>query len=98
MNAALIVVDMLNDFFERSPVLAAERAGLVASTNGLVRAFHSAGLPVVWVRQEFASDLHDGFLDMRTNNVSITINATLMSSSSLTPLEILDLIETARDR
>jgi nicotinamidase-related amidase len=76
MSAALIVVDMLNDFFERSPVLAAQRSRLVASTNALVRAFRATGLPVVWVRQEFAPDLHDAFLDMRATNTSITIAGT----------------------
>jgi nicotinamidase-related amidase len=67
---------MLNDFFERSPVLATQRSRLVASTNLLVRAFRSAGLPVFWVRQEFAPDLHDAFLEMRANKVSITIAGT----------------------
>ena len=76
MKAVLIVVDMLNDFFERSPVLATQRSRLVAGTNLLVRSFRSTGLPVFWVRQEFAPDLHDAFLDMRTNNVSITIAGT----------------------
>lgn len=76
MKAALIVVDMLNDFFERSPVLASQRSQLVSSTNLLVRTFRSAGLPVFWVRQEFAPDLHDAFLDMRARNVSITIAGT----------------------
>ena len=54
MKAVLIVVDMLNDFFERSPVLAMQRSQLVSNTNLLVRTFHSTGLPVIWVRQEFA--------------------------------------------
>jgi nicotinamidase-related amidase len=76
MKAVLIVVDMLNDFFERSPVLAANRSRLVASTNLLVRAFRRNGLPVFWVRQEFAPDLSDAFLEMRANNVSITIAGT----------------------
>jgi nicotinamidase-related amidase len=76
MNAVLIVVDMLNDFFERSPVLAMQRARLVADTNLLVRSFRSAGLPVFWIRQEFAPDLHDAFLEMRASNVSITIAGT----------------------
>jgi len=30
----------------------------------------------MWVRQEFARDLHDAFLEMRANNVSITIAGT----------------------
>jgi len=73
MKAVLIVVDMLNDFFERSPVLAMQRSRLVAGTNLLARTFHSSGLPVVWVPQEFAPDLHDAFLEMRTNKAPITI-------------------------
>jgi maleamate amidohydrolase len=76
MRSALIIVDMLNDFFERSPVLAMERARLVASANLLARGFRAAGLPVYWVRQEFAPDLSDAFLDMRANTVSITIAGT----------------------
>jgi nicotinamidase-related amidase len=76
MKAVLVVVDMLNDFFERSPVLAEQRPRLVASTNTLVRAFRSDGLPILWVRQEFAPDLHDAFLEMRASKTSITIAGT----------------------
>lgn len=76
MKAVVVVVDMLNDFFERSPVLATERERLVANTNLLVGGFRSAGLPVYWVRQEFASDLHDAFPQMRANKISITIAGT----------------------
>jgi nicotinamidase-related amidase len=76
MRAALIIVDMLNDFFERSPVLANERVRLVKHTNLLVRAFRSAGLPVFWIRQEFAPDLHDAFPEMRAKNLSVTIAGT----------------------
>lgn len=73
MKAVLMVVDMLNDFFDRSPELAAQRPQLVAGTNVLVRVFRSSGQPIIWVRQEFARDLHDAFREMRANNVSITI-------------------------
>jgi maleamate amidohydrolase len=76
MRAALIVVDMLNDFFERSPVLATQRPRVVEGTNALVRTFHRTGLPVFWIRQEFAPDLHDAFREMRAKNVSITIAGT----------------------
>jgi nicotinamidase-related amidase len=72
----LIVIDMLVDFFERSPALAAQRASLVASINALVADFRRAKRPVVWVRQEFAADLSDAFLDMRRNNLAITIAGT----------------------
>lgn len=75
-KAVLIVVDLLNDFFERSPILAARRPRLVAATNLLARGFRSAGLPVFWVRQEFAPDLHDAFPEMRRKNLAITISGT----------------------
>lgn len=75
-TATLLVVDMLNDFFEREPVPAAARGRLVAAINELASGFRERGLPVVWVRQEFAPDLHDAFLDMRTRNVMITIAGT----------------------
>lgn len=79
MKAALIVVDMLSDFFERSPVLAMHRARLVANTNLLARGFRASGLPVFWVRQEFAPDLHDAFAEMRAREISITIAGTTCS-------------------
>ncbi|MBS1911100.1 MAG: cysteine hydrolase [Bacteroidetes bacterium] len=72
----LIVIDMLNDFFERSAVLAAQRERLAASINMLVRAFRAHGQPVIWVRQEFAPDLSDAFPAMRKRNLSITIAGT----------------------
>jgi nicotinamidase-related amidase len=73
MKSVVIVVDMLNDFFERSPVLAAHRERLVTSTNRLVRGFRAAHLPVVWIRQEFAPDLHDAFAEMRSKSIAVTI-------------------------
>lgn len=76
MKAAFIVVDMVNDFFERSSALSMQRARLVSCTNLLVRAFRYNNAPVFWVRQEFAPDLHDAFLDMRANDLSITIAGT----------------------
>lgn len=76
LKAALIVVDMLNDFFERSPALTKHRSQLADGTNSLARAFRCAGLPVLWIRQEFAPDLSDAFLEMRNNNISITIAGT----------------------
>jgi nicotinamidase-related amidase len=76
VRAVLIVVDLLNDFFERSPVLATQRSRLVADTNVLARTFRTARLPVFWVRQEFAPDLHDAFLEMRANGVLVTIAGT----------------------
>jgi nicotinamidase-related amidase len=70
---ALIVVDMLNEFFHQHPALSAKRAGLVAAINGLTRAFRDHRQPVIWVRQEFAPDLSDAFLLMRKRNQRVTI-------------------------
>jgi len=67
---------MLLDFFERSSVLGARRAGLVGSINELARAFRRHGQPIIWVRQEFRPDLEDAFLEMRRKNLHVTIAGT----------------------
>ncbi len=72
----LIVIDMLEDFFEPPSGLANLRANLVARTNELVGAFRRAGHPIVWVRQEFRPDLEDAFLDMRRRQRRVTIAGT----------------------
>jgi maleamate amidohydrolase len=69
----LVVVDMLVDFFERSPALGAQRSSLARAINALVTEFRRARQPIVWVRQEFNPDLSDAFLDMRRTGTSITI-------------------------
>ena len=66
---------MLNDFFREDP-LAGRREELVTAINELVGDFRELCRPVIWVRQEFKSDLSDAFLDMRKQNVSITIAGT----------------------
>jgi nicotinamidase-related amidase len=73
---ALLIIDMLNDFFRRHEHLAARRARLVAAINALAGAFREHGRPVLWVRQEFAPDLHDAFLEMRKRNLPVTIAGT----------------------
>jgi nicotinamidase-related amidase len=75
-DAVLIVVDLLNDFFERSQVLAEQRPRLVAATNRLTRAVRDAGLPVIWIRQELEPDLTDAPLDQRDRNLRMLITGT----------------------
>jgi nicotinamidase-related amidase len=75
-DAVLIVVDLLNDFFERSHVLAAQRSRLVMATNGLTRGFREAGLPVIWIRQELEADLGDAPLDQRDRHLRMLIAGT----------------------
>lgn len=73
---ALLVIDMLNDFFRQHAHLAAQRARLVAAVNTLAGAFREHDQPVFWVRQEFAPDLHDAFLEMRKHKLLVTIAGT----------------------
>jgi nicotinamidase-related amidase len=73
---ALLVIDMLGDYFDRVPELSSQRARLVAAINQLTHAFRSAGQPVIWVRQEFRPDLSDASLDMRRRGVAVTIAGT----------------------
>lgn len=73
---ALIVVDMLNDFFRQHAELSAQRSHLVASVNELARAFRRCKQTVIWVRQEFAPDLSDAFLEMRKYNLRVAIAGT----------------------
>ena len=75
-TTVFLIIDMLNDFFDRHANLAIQRTELVASINTLVAAFRDHHQPVIWVRQEFAPDLHDAFLDMRKNNFQLTIAGT----------------------
>ena len=72
---ALLVIDMLEDFF-REGTLRERRAALVDSINRLIRWARAGGIPVIWVRQEFAADLSDAFLVMRKRNIRITIEGT----------------------
>lgn len=75
-TVALLVIDMLNDFFRQHAALAACRNELVKSTNQLISAFRAHAQPVFWVRQEFAPDLSDAFIVMRQRGIRITIAGT----------------------
>ena len=72
----LLVIDMLNDYFRQHDSLAAQRGPLTTSVNRLAVAFRQARQPVLWVRQEFAADLSDAFLRMRSENLRVTIAGT----------------------
>lgn len=74
MRPMLLIIDMLVDFLDRFP--ATERAALVAAIRALADVFRQAGHPVAWVRQEFAPDLSDAFLEMRRDNMRVTIAGT----------------------
>ena len=74
--AALLVIDMLQEYFRGGP-LGEHRAALVDSLNRLLAEFRSRGLPIIWVRQEFREDLADAFLVMKRRDISITIAGTI---------------------
>jgi nicotinamidase-related amidase len=74
-HPVLLVIDMLNDFFQSGP-LAERRGALVHSINELVALFRGREWPIVWIRQEFAPDLSDAFLAMRDYEKRITIAGT----------------------
>jgi nicotinamidase-related amidase len=74
-HPVLLIVDMLNDFFQSGP-LAERRSTLVHSINELIALFRSRRWPIVWIRQEFSPDLSDAFLAMRDQGTNITIAGT----------------------
>jgi nicotinamidase-related amidase len=74
MKPALIVIDMINDYLAGwEPGC---RDSLVQSINELTQAVRGANCSVIWVRQEFAADLHDAFPEMRAKGISIAIQGT----------------------
>jgi nicotinamidase-related amidase len=70
----LIVIDMLNDFLEKWE--RSDRDRLIDAINELVQIMRRASRPVIWVRQEFESDLSDAFLEMKVKSIHIAIKGT----------------------
>src|SRR6476620_4372416 len=71
---ALVIIDMLNDYFDGSEVY--DRDRLTNSIKQLVDSARTSSSPVIWVRQQFEPTLEDAFLDMRTRQIAITIRDT----------------------
>lgn len=74
MRPALIVIDMLNDFWDGQDP--ARRDTLVGAINHLAAAMRAHASPVIWVRQEFEPDLSDAFPEMRSKGIYRTIRGT----------------------
>jgi len=74
MKPALIVIDMLNDFWVDRD--SARREAMVAAINDLVATMRVHSHPVIWVRQEFEPDLSDAFEEMRKKQIHVTIKGT----------------------
>ncbi|MDD5095234.1 MAG: cysteine hydrolase [Dehalococcoidia bacterium] len=72
---AVLVVDMMNDFFEKG-ILKQRRSELVRAINTLVRESRMQGHPVIWARMEFSPDLSDGPLLVRKKKIYAAIVGT----------------------
>jgi nicotinamidase-related amidase len=73
-KAVLLIIDMINDGFDGWD--SESRRSLVANINRLAEIFRERELPVIWVRQEFESDLSDAFLEMRNGGIRKYIKGT----------------------
>ena len=73
---AIFVIDMLNDCFGHAE-LDRLRESLCSSINQLTALARAKGFPVIWVRQEFESDLSDAFVDMKREHIRMFIKGTL---------------------
>lgn len=76
MRPAIIVIDMLNDFFDRDKYLQSKKIELCNRINELVNFGREKDIQIIWIRQEFKPDLSDAFLLMKKRNQSITIEKT----------------------
>jgi nicotinamidase-related amidase len=85
-----VVIDMLHDFLGSWE--ATRRQKLVSSINELVGGMRSLGHAVVWVRQEFESDLRDAFREMKVKRIRITIKGTpgcqMVSELAVSPSDL----------
>jgi maleamate amidohydrolase len=75
VTTVALVIDMQADFFGHQR-LSLLRPALAAHTNTLTAMARDAAVPVVWVRQEFASDLSDASLEVRRNQTRVVIAGT----------------------
>ena len=75
MKPALLIIDMLNDFFSEGR-LRRNKGILVQNINNLVVWVREKKHPLIWIRQEFAPDLSDAFPIMRKKNIRATIKGT----------------------
>jgi nicotinamidase-related amidase len=76
MKPAIIIIDMVQDFF-RDGRLLEHKDTLVKNINALTKNGRSHSIPVVWVRQEFRSDLSDAFLGIRKGlSRTVTVQGT----------------------
>jgi nicotinamidase-related amidase len=89
-RAALIVIDMLNDFLAKWPEI--QKQHLISSINDLIGMMRQHNHPIIWVRQEFEPDLRDAFPEMIRKGIRITIKGTdgcrIVSSLDFAPSDL----------
>jgi nicotinamidase-related amidase len=85
-SPVLIVIDMLNDFLANWETERRQR--LVQAINELASITRGCSCPVIWVRQEFESDLRDALPEMKAKKIYVTIKGTVGSQivPELTPV------------
>ena len=71
----LLVIDMQKDFFTDGE-LCDVRQNLVQNINTVISRAREKDIPIIWVKQEFETDLSDAFLVMRDKNIKVTIKDT----------------------
>jgi nicotinamidase-related amidase len=76
LTVATIFIDMQVDFFSPHPRLTRNRPKLTANVNALAAIARRNGSRVIWVKQVFASDLHDAPLDVKRGGHRIVIEGT----------------------
>jgi nicotinamidase-related amidase len=75
MKAAILLIDLLEDYFQEGR-LKANRSSLVGHINTLTAVGRASHLPIIWARQAFKADLSDAFLGMRKTQTAVTIENT----------------------
>jgi nicotinamidase-related amidase len=74
VTVCLLNIDLTNDCLRHLAASDADR--IVARTNELVGLFRRTEQPIIWVRQEFAPDLSDAFLEMRRRSIRAYVAGT----------------------
>ncbi len=85
MNAAVLIVDMLQDFFKDGHLLE-NKEKLTNNINKLTKLARANNIPVIWVRQEFKADLSDAFIGIRNGKTRVVTVAGTAGSQLLPDL------------
>ena len=75
MVTALLVIDVIKEFFVTDPLLS-KKPPLVEAINELVDEFHKRNMPVIWVRQKTKADHSDASLRDKKRQKWITVEGT----------------------